>query len=74
VYKRRAVNLDINFVKEQFEIAKKASHLSETIVIDVKTAEWLVEQAELVKHLLEENLKQSLKYQLLLDNWLESKR
>lgn len=66
--------MDVNFVKEQFEIAKKASHLSETIVIDVKTTEWLIEQAELVKYLLEENLKQSIKYQLLLDNWLESKR
>lgn len=43
--------MDINFAKEQFEIAKKTSHLSETIVIDVKTAEWLIEQAEMVEKL-----------------------
>lgn len=38
--------MDINFVKEQFEIAKKASHLSETFVLDVKTAEWLINELE----------------------------
>ena len=63
--------MDINFVKEQFEIARKASHLSETIVIDVKTVEWMI---GMIEYLLEENLKQSIKYQRLLDNWLEANR
>jgi hypothetical protein len=38
--------MNIEFVKEQFEIAKKASHLSETIVIDIKTMEWIIEQVK----------------------------
>jgi len=38
--------MNIEFVKEQFEIAKKSSHLSETIVIDIKTMEWIIEQVE----------------------------
>lgn len=31
--------MDINFIKEQFEIAKKASVLSDVIIIDIKTVE-----------------------------------
>jgi hypothetical protein len=38
--------MDINFVKEQFEIAKKSSHLSETIVIDIDTVEWMISEIE----------------------------
>lgn len=41
--------MDINFVKEQFEIAKKASFLSETIVIDIKTVEQMIGEIERLK-------------------------
>jgi len=40
-------------------------------VIDVKTVEWMI---GMIEYLLEENLKQSIKYQRLLDNWLEANR
>jgi hypothetical protein len=36
-------------LKSNLKQQKKASHLSETIVIDVKTIEWLIEQAEKVE-------------------------
>lgn len=101
--------MDIDFVKEQFEIAKKASHLSETIVIDVKTAEWMISEIERLKArnsryaetidwlkkdkftldidckfkhdeikrlekeieaLIQEGVKQSIKYQTLLSAWV----
>lgn len=66
--------MDINFVKEQFEIAKKASHLSQTIVIDVKTAEWLISEIERlekeIEALIEDGVKQSIKYQTLLNAWV----
>jgi hypothetical protein len=38
--------MELTFVKNQFEIAKKASHLSETIVIDIKTVEWMISKIE----------------------------
>ena len=41
--------MDIEFVKEQFEIAKKASFLSETIVIDIKTVEQMIGEIERLK-------------------------
>lgn len=38
--------MNIKFIKEQFEIAKNVSHLSETIVIDINTVEWLIQRVE----------------------------
>lgn len=46
--------MDNKFVKEQFEIAKKTSHLSETVVMDVKTLDWLIEQVGKVEQLEDE--------------------
>ena len=101
--------MNIQFVKEQFEIAKKASHLAETIVIDIKTVEQMISEIERLKErnsryaetierlkmdkytleidckfkhddikrlekeieaLIEDGVKQSLKYQTLLGAWV----